>query len=101
MKSAQRSKVTIKILPVFSQFSWTCKKSTSYRAMKKKEEHEKSLIKRGLIFTYGPVKGLNLNKPQLSGTAYEHLAYNQQTILQNAFPVKKCAGKVCVQCCRN
>ncbi len=48
------------------------------RAMKK-QEHEKSEIKRGLIFTYGPAKGLSLNEPQLPRTAYEHHAFKQST----------------------
>jgi hypothetical protein len=70
-------------------------KKARVKKIKKQEEHEKSEIKRGLIFTYGPAKGLSLNEPQLPGTAYEHHAFKQSTnYFTKCFPGRKCAGKV-------
>jgi hypothetical protein len=88
-------KLQLKSYQYFPNSHGPAQKAQVKRAMKKQEEHEKSEIKRGLTFTYGPAKGLSLNEPRLPGPLTSiTFSNNQQTILQNSFPVKKCAGKV-------
>jgi hypothetical protein len=72
-------KLQLKSYQYFPNSHGPAQKTQVKRAMKKQEEHEKSEIKRGLIFTYGPAKGLSLNEPQLPGTSYEHHASRQST----------------------